>query len=133
MRNYVSINESENPLDPVLSNVFNGKSEDEVQELLKSELHSIGVIDKTICNTPDDYVDYIMNHCVEKDIFLDFISSKEVAEKKDQKTGKVESGYYFYIFEVCYMGRDNKTIEETSIGMQIDDDVDTFSLSTYFY
>jgi len=133
MRNYISINESENPLDPVLSNIFNGKSEEEVQELLKMELRNIGVVNKTEYNTPDAYVDYIMDYCIQKDIFLDLVSSKEVLEKKNQKTSKTESGYNFYIFEVSYMGRDNQTIKETSIGIRIDDDGNTYSLSTYFY
>jgi len=133
MKNYFQVNESENPLDNVLSEPMNGMSADEAEAYISSEMKNISMVDTAQYPDVDAYVEYIMNYCYTKGIYPDYISSTVVPEKLIEKTGKREGSYSFTIFEFHFIGSDKPTEESISVGFRIDLDATSQSLSLYFY
>lgn len=133
MRDYLQLNESESALDNVVSTPLNGKTEEDAQAFIMTELKSVSMVNKTAYPDTDAYVDYIIDYCYGIDLFPELISSKDVKTKKDPETGKVESGYSFVIFEFIFMSEGNEKEITLTAGFRIDDDGNTMSLSLYFY
>lgn len=133
MKKYIPINESEDSMGNVISEPLNGMEEELIQSFLTTEIQNMGMLNKADCKDYDEFIDHFMNYCYSRNLYPDYVSLKTIPGSFDKKTGKRENPYVFSIFDFHYLSKKEPIENTITVGLRIDEDDITYSLSLYFY